>query len=71
MAKMREIPVNDVMTKNGKLREDGRLIRDMYLFQVKSPQESKSKDDIYKLLATVPGDEAYRPLKDGKCPYIK
>ena len=71
MAKMREIPVNDVMTKNGKLREDGRLIRDMYLFQVKSPEESKSKDDIYKLLATVPGDEAYRPLKDGKCPYIK
>jgi len=71
MAKMREIPVNDVMTKNGKLREDGRLVRDMYLFQVKSPAESKSKDDIYKLLATVPGDEAYRPLKDGKCPYIK
>jgi len=71
MAKMREIPVNDVMTKNGKLREDGRLVRDMYLFQVKSPQESKSKDDIYTLLATVPGDEAYRPLKDGKCPYIK
>jgi len=71
MAKMREIPVNDVMTKNGKLREDGRLIRDMYLFQVKSPEESKSKDDIYKLLATVPGDEAYRPLKDGKCPFIK
>ncbi len=71
MAKMREIPVNDVMTKNGKLREDGRLVRDMYLFQVKSPQESKSKDDIYKLLATVPGDEAYRPLKDGKCPHIK
>src|SRR5215510_4820949 len=71
MAKMREIPVNDVMTKNGKLREDGRLVRDMYLFEVKSPQESKSKDDIYKLLATVPGDEAYRPLKDGKCPFIK
>ena len=58
-------------SQNGKLREDGRLVRDMYLFQVKSPQESKSKDDIYKLLATVPGDEAYRPLKDGKCPYIK
>src|ERR1700741_3386920 len=71
MAKMREIPVNDVMTKNGKLREDGRPVRDMYLFQVKSPQESKSKDDIYKLLATVPGDEAYRPLKDGKCPFVK
>ncbi|HTR83875.1 MAG TPA: ABC transporter substrate-binding protein [Reyranella sp.] len=71
MAKMQEMPVNDVMTKNGKLRPDGRLVRDMYLFQVKSPDESKGKDDIYKLIATVPGDEAYRPLKDGKCPYIK
>ena len=71
MAKMREIPINDVMTKNGKLREDGRVERDMYLFQVKSPAESKSKDDIYKLLATVPGNEAYRPIKDGKCPFIK
>jgi branched-chain amino acid transport system substrate-binding protein len=71
MAKMREMPINDVMTKNGKLREDGRVIRDMYLFQVKSPEESKSKDDIYKLVATVPGDQAYRPMKDGHCPYIK
>jgi branched-chain amino acid transport system substrate-binding protein len=71
MAKMREMPINDAMTKNGKLREDGRVIRDMYLFQVKSPEESKSKDDIYKLIATVPGDEAYRPMKDGHCPYIK
>jgi branched-chain amino acid transport system substrate-binding protein len=71
MAKMREIPVNDVMTKNGKLREDGRLERDMYLFQVKTPAESKSKDDIYKLVATVPGNEAFRPMKDGKCPFVK
>jgi branched-chain amino acid transport system substrate-binding protein len=71
MAKMRELPVNDVMTKNGKLREDGRLVRDMYLFEVKSPAESKGKDDIYKLLATVPGDKAYRPMAEGKCPFIK
>jgi len=71
MAKMREMPINDVMTKNGKLREDGRVIRDMYLFQVKSPSESKGKDDIYKLIATVPGDQAYRPMNEGKCPYIK
>jgi branched-chain amino acid transport system substrate-binding protein len=71
MAKMREMPVNDVMTKNGKLREDGRLVRDMYLFQVKSPQESKNKDDIYKLIATVPGDKAYRPMSEGKCPFVK
>jgi branched-chain amino acid transport system substrate-binding protein len=71
MAKMRELPVNDVMTKNGKLREDGRLVRDMYLFEVKSPAESKGKDDIYKLISTVPGDKAYRPLADGKCPFVK
>ena len=71
MAKMRELPVNDVMTKNGKLREDGRLVRDMHLFQVKAPSESKSKDDIYQLIATVPGDKAYRPINEGKCPLIK
>jgi branched-chain amino acid transport system substrate-binding protein len=71
MAKMREMPVNDVMTKNGKLREDGRLVRDMYLFEVKAPADSKGKDDIYKLVATVPGDQAYRPLKEGKCPFVK
>ena len=58
-------------TKNGKLREDGRLMRDMYLFQVKTPAESKSKDDIYKLVATVPAELAFRPLKDGGCPLIK
>ncbi len=71
MAKMREMPVNDVMTKNGTLRIDGRLVRDMHLFQVKSPAESKGKDDIYKLIATVPGNEAFRPLADGKCPLVK
>ena len=71
MAKMHEIPVNDMMTKNATLREDGRLMRDMYLAQVKSPAESKGKDDIYKILATVPGEKAFRPLKDGNCPLIK
>jgi len=71
MAKLRELPVNDMMTKNGKVREDGRLMRDMYLFQVKTPAESKSKDDIYTLVATVPGDQAYRPMKDGNCPLIR
>ncbi len=71
MAKMREMPINDMMTKNGKLREDGRVMRDMYLAQVKAPAESKSKDDIYKILATVPADKAWRPLNEGKCPLIK
>ena len=71
MAKMREMPINDMMTKNGKLREDGRVIRDMYLFQVKTPAESTGKNDVYNLLATVPGDQAFRPLTEGKCPLIK
>jgi branched-chain amino acid transport system substrate-binding protein len=46
-------------------------MRDMYLAQVKSPAESKGKDDIYKILATVSADKAWRPLKEGKCPLIK
>ncbi len=71
MAKMHAMPINDMMTKNGKLREDGRVLRDMYLAQVKSPAESKGKDDIYKILATVPADQAWRPLNEGKCPLIK
>ena len=71
MAKMKATPVNDMMTKNAKLREDGRVMRDMYLAQVKAPPESKGKDDIYKILATVPAEQAWRPLKDGNCPLIK
>lgn len=70
-AKMRDMPVNDFMTKNGRIREDGRLIRDMYLFRVKSPQESKHRFDYYELLATIPGEEAFKPLEDGGCPLLK
>jgi branched-chain amino acid transport system substrate-binding protein len=71
MAKMRETPINDFMTKNGKLRIDGRVIRDMYLFEVKKPSESKGPWDYYKLQQTVKGDEAYRPLDKGDCPLVK
>ena len=49
MAKMREMPVNDFMTKNGKIREDGRLIRDMYVFEVKKPSESRSEEHTSEL----------------------
>jgi branched-chain amino acid transport system substrate-binding protein len=70
-AKMREMPVNDFMTHNGKIREDGRLVRDMYLFRVKSPEESRYKFDYYKLLATIPGDEAFKPMEEGGCPLLK
>jgi branched-chain amino acid transport system substrate-binding protein len=69
-SKMRELPVNDFMTKNGKVREDGRLVRDMYLFRVKAPQESKYKFDYYQYLATIPGDEAFKPQEGGGCPLL-
>jgi branched-chain amino acid transport system substrate-binding protein len=70
-ARMREMPVNDFMTRNGRIREDGRLVRDMYLFRVKSPEESKYKFDYYELLATVPGEEAFKPMEEGGCPLLK
>jgi branched-chain amino acid transport system substrate-binding protein len=69
--KMKELPINDFMTKNGSIRPDGRVIRDMYLFQVKKPEESKGKYDYYKLLATIPGNEAFRPMSEGGCPLVK
>jgi branched-chain amino acid transport system substrate-binding protein len=70
-AKMKEIPVNDFMIKNGLVRPNGRLVRDVYVFQVKSPEESKNKYDVYKLVATIPGDQAYLPLAQEGCPLIK
>lgn len=70
MAKMRDIPINDFMTKNGTLRIDGRVIRDMYLFEVKSPAESKVPWDYYKKIATIPGGEAFRPLAGSPCPLV-
>ncbi|MET4699238.1 branched-chain amino acid transport system substrate-binding protein [Constrictibacter sp. MBR-5] len=68
---MRSMPINDFMTKDGKIREDGRIIRDMYLVQVKKPEESKGPYDYYKILRTIPGEQAYRPLDKGDCPLVK
>jgi branched-chain amino acid transport system substrate-binding protein len=70
MAKMRERPVNDFYVKNGRLREDGRLVHDMYFAQVKAPAESKGPWDYYKLLAAIPGGQAFRPLAEGGCPLV-
>jgi branched-chain amino acid transport system substrate-binding protein len=70
MAKMRELPVNDFYVKNGHVREDGRLVHDMLFVQVKTPAESKGAWDYYKILGTVPGDQAFRPLAEGGCPLI-
>ena len=71
MAKMREIPVNDFYAKNGRVREDGRMVHDMYFVQVKSPEESSGPWDYYKILSTIPGDQAFRPLDEGGCPLVK
>ncbi|MGH6973826.1 MAG: ABC transporter substrate-binding protein [Stellaceae bacterium] len=71
VAQMRKMPINDFMTHNGHIRIDGRVIRDMYLFQVKSPQESKYPYDYYKQLAVIPGDQAFRPLSESDCPLVK
>jgi branched-chain amino acid transport system substrate-binding protein len=70
MAKMRERPVNDFYVGNGRLREDGRLVHDMYFAQVKTPSESKGPWDYYKILATIPGDQAFRPLAEAGCPLV-
>ncbi|OYV01155.1 MAG: ABC transporter permease [Burkholderiales bacterium PBB5] len=71
MAKMKEMPVNDFMTKNGKIREDGRLVRDMYVYEVKKPAESNYPWDYYKLKATIPADQAFLPLSRSVCPLVK
>jgi branched-chain amino acid transport system substrate-binding protein len=71
MAKMREIPVDDFYVKNGRLREDGRLIHDMYFAQVKKPSESKEPWDDYNILGVIPGATAFRSLEDGGCPLAK
>jgi branched-chain amino acid transport system substrate-binding protein len=71
MAQMKKTPVNDFFAKNGYIRDDGRMVHDMYLFQVKKPSESKGPWDYYKLIATIPGDEAFQPLSASRCPLIK
>jgi branched-chain amino acid transport system substrate-binding protein len=70
MAKMRELPIEDVFVHGGRLREDGRVIRDMYLARVKKPQESKEPWDYLEIVKTVKGDDAYRPVAESKCPLL-
>ncbi len=71
MAKMKSTPVNDFFAKNGQIRADGRMVHDMYLVQVKKPEESKYPWDYYKVLATIPGEEAFQPLAQSTCPLVK
>ena len=67
-AKLKELPVDDVFAKNGKVQPDGRMVHDMYLFQVKAPSESSKPWDYYKLLATIPGDQAFLNPQESGCP---
>lgn len=71
MAKMREMPVNDFFAKNGKIREDGKMVHDLYLMQVKSPAESKAPWDYYKLKAVIPGESVAIPAQESKCSLLK
>ncbi len=71
VAKMKEMPTDDPLFGKGTIRADGRKIHDMYLFEVKKPSESKGAWDYYKLRATIPAAEAFRPMKDGGCPLVK
>ncbi len=70
VAKMKEMPTDDPLFGKGTVRADGRNIHPAYLFEVKKPEESKYAGDDYKLRATIPADEAFRPLKDGNCPLV-
>ena len=69
-AEMAKTPVNDMFARNGKIREDGRMVHDMYLVQVKKPEESKGEWDLYKVIRTIPGDEAFRPLAESQCKLV-
>jgi branched-chain amino acid transport system substrate-binding protein len=69
--KMKEMPIQDAYTANGRVREDGQVIHDMYLVEVKKPEESKGAWDYYKILATIPGDQIFQPLSASECPLVK
>jgi branched-chain amino acid transport system substrate-binding protein len=71
MKKLKQMTLNDATVKGGKVREDGRMVHDFYLYQVKSPSESKGEWDLYKLISTIPGDQAFQPLSLSRCPLIK
>jgi branched-chain amino acid transport system substrate-binding protein len=69
--KMRELPVDDFFAKGGKVREDGRMVHDMLLVQVKKPSESKQPWDYYNVVAAVPGEQAFQSLAQSECPLVK
>ena len=71
IAKMKELPTDDILFGKGSIRADGRKIHPAYLFEVKKPGESKGPYDYYTLRATIPADQAFRPMSEGGCPLVK
>jgi len=71
MAQMKKTPINDFFAKNGQIREDGRMVHDMYLMQVKKPAESKYPWDYYHVRQVIPAAEAFQPLAQSRCPLVK
>jgi branched-chain amino acid transport system substrate-binding protein len=71
VAAMKAMPTEDPLFGAGRIREDGRKMHPMYLLQVKAPTESKGEWDVFKISATIPADQAFRPLRDGGCPLVK
>lgn len=71
MTKLKSTPINDMYARNGRLREDGRLLLDMYLVEVKKPAESKYPWDYYKIKAVIPAEQAFQPLEKSTCPLVK
>jgi branched-chain amino acid transport system substrate-binding protein len=71
LAKMKETPINDFMTKDGKIRADGRVLRELKVLQVKKPEESKGDWDLYKIIGTIPASEAFGPADPSVCPLVK
>jgi branched-chain amino acid transport system substrate-binding protein len=67
---MKKMKINDFFAKDGVVRADGRMVHDMYLAQVKSPDESSGKWDYYNILRTIPGDQAYQPMSESRCPLV-
>ena len=70
MAKMRELPVNDAFAENGRVREDGQMVHDLFLVRAKKPSESMEKGDYFSVVAVIPGNDVFQPLSESVCPLL-
>jgi branched-chain amino acid transport system substrate-binding protein len=68
---MRELPVEDMFAHGGRVRQDGRHVHDLYLVEVKKPEDSHGPWDLYRILSTIPADQGFRPLAEGGCPLVQ